>query len=154
MPPRVRTKGLQALINEFIGDDPERVDSFERARADMAIGVALHRLRTEAGLSTRALAEKVGTQASVISRLEQADYEGHSLSMLRRVAAALGRRVEISFPSIEGGTPARMKEGAAIRGGAGMPAARSKARKPAADSPAAKPVPPVKTRIKAAKSKA
>jgi hypothetical protein len=33
----------------------------------------------------------------VISRLEEADYEGHSLSMLRRVAEALGARVEVDL---------------------------------------------------------
>ncbi|NLX21224.1 MAG: transcriptional regulator, partial [Phycisphaerae bacterium] len=38
-----------------------------------------------------------GTTPSVISRLEDADYQGHSLSMLRRIAAALNQRVEIRF---------------------------------------------------------
>jgi hypothetical protein len=52
---------------------------------------------TKAGLSQRALAKKVGTTAPVICRLEDADYEGHSLAMLRRVAAALGKCIEIRF---------------------------------------------------------
>jgi hypothetical protein len=39
----------------------------------------------------------IGTTESVISRLEDADYTGHSLSMLRRIADALGKRVEIRF---------------------------------------------------------
>jgi len=43
------------------------------------------------------MAKKVGTTASVICRLEDADYEGHSLAMLRRIAAALETRVEIRF---------------------------------------------------------
>jgi len=43
----------------------------------------------------------VDTTASVISRLEDADYEGHSLAMLRRVASALGKRVEIRFVTVE-----------------------------------------------------
>jgi hypothetical protein len=30
-------------------------------------------------------------------RLEDADYEGHSLAMLRRIAAALDKRVDIRF---------------------------------------------------------
>lgn len=97
MSSRAKSKGLKALVDEFIGDDAERRASFEQARDNLEIGIELNRLRTEAGLSTRALARKVGTQASVISRIEQADYEGHSLSMLRRVAAALGQRVEIRF---------------------------------------------------------
>jgi len=60
----------------------------------------IHGLRTTAGLSQRALANKIGTTASVICRLEDADYEGHSLAMLRRIAAALGKRVEIRFVSV------------------------------------------------------
>jgi hypothetical protein len=39
----------------------------------------------------------VGTTASVICRLEDADYEGHSLAILRRIGAALGKRVELRF---------------------------------------------------------
>ena len=54
----------------------------------------------KAGLSQRALARLVDTTASVICRLEDADYEGHSLAMLRRIAAALDKRVEIRFISV------------------------------------------------------
>jgi transcriptional regulator with XRE-family HTH domain len=50
------------------------------------------------------LATRIGTTASVISRLEDADYSGHSLAMLRRIAAALGRRVEIQFPTVREAT--------------------------------------------------
>ena len=57
----------------------------------------LFRSRTEAGLSQRQLAKLVGTTASVICRLEDADYEGHSLAMLQRIAAALNRQVTINF---------------------------------------------------------
>jgi hypothetical protein len=39
----------------------------------------------------------VGTSKSAICRLEGADYEGHSLSMLKRIAAAVDKRVEIRF---------------------------------------------------------
>ncbi|HSB69338.1 MAG TPA: helix-turn-helix domain-containing protein, partial [Candidatus Methylomirabilis sp.] len=49
------------------------------------------------GLSQRALAQLVGTTASVICRLEDADHEGHSLAMPQRIAAALNKRVEIRF---------------------------------------------------------
>jgi len=49
------------------------------------------------GLSQRQLAKLIGTTASVICRLEDADYEGHSLAMLNRIATALNRRVEIHF---------------------------------------------------------
>lgn len=55
----------------------------------------IRRLREEARLTQSELAERVGTTQSVISRLESEDYEGHSLSMLYRVASALDRRVEM-----------------------------------------------------------
>jgi transcriptional regulator with XRE-family HTH domain len=48
-------------------------------------------------LSQRQLAKLIGTSASVICRLEDANYEGHSLAMLNRIAAALKQRVEIRF---------------------------------------------------------
>ena len=57
----------------------------------------IHELRTTAGLTETQLGKLIGTTASVICRLEDADYEGHSLAMLRRIAAALHQRVEIRF---------------------------------------------------------
>ena len=74
-----------------------RVASYERALADATVVGAVHDLRTASGLSQRELARRVGTSASVICRLEDANYQGHSLSMLRRMAEALGHRVEIRF---------------------------------------------------------
>lgn len=61
------------------------------------IAESIHLLRTAAGLTQKELAELIGTAPSVISRLEDADYRGHSVAMLRRIATALDRRVEIRF---------------------------------------------------------
>jgi transcriptional regulator with XRE-family HTH domain len=96
--PRPESKTLGYLYDRFIGDDPERVASYEKALTNAEVACAIYELRTKAGLTQRALAERVGTTASVICQLEDADYEGHSLSMLRRVAAAVGRDVAITFP--------------------------------------------------------
>lgn len=47
---------------------------------------------------TRAqLAKEIGTTQSVIARLENADYRGHTLKLLEHIAEAVGRRVTISF---------------------------------------------------------
>jgi len=54
-------------------------------------------LRTAAGLTRAQLGKMVGTTTSAVRRLEEADQEGHSLAMLGRIAAALGKRVEIRF---------------------------------------------------------
>lgn len=85
------------LHGRYVGDDPGRRAELEEARAGAAVARQIHALRTEAGLTQRQLAERVGTSHSAISRLEDDDYEGHSLSMLRRIGAALGQRVEIRF---------------------------------------------------------
>ena len=94
---RFDSEALQYTYDRFIAGDPEQERFYEQALFDTEVASLLYDLRTKAGLSQRALAKKVGTTASVICRLEDADYEGHSLAMLRRIAAALSKRVEIRF---------------------------------------------------------
>ena len=61
----------------------------------------IYDMRKEAALTQAQLAEKIGTARSVISQLEDADYEGHSLSMLRRIAGVLNKRVELSLVDMD-----------------------------------------------------
>ena len=72
----------------------------EEERKNARIARDICDLRERAGLSQRQLAKLAGTTASVICKLENADYEGHSLSLLRRIAAALGYKVEVSFEPV------------------------------------------------------
>lgn len=72
-------------------------DRFERAGEAWDVAVKLAALRSEAGLSQKELAQKVGTSQQQISRLESPSYEGHSLSMLRRIAAVLGATVHVDI---------------------------------------------------------
>jgi len=88
---------VEILHQEFYEGRPERQAELEEARLNAAIARKIYQLRTEAGLTQKELAERVGTSHSNISRLEDDDYEGHSLSMLKRIAAALGKRVEVRF---------------------------------------------------------
>lgn len=92
---KMKSVALQFIYDRHIKGDPEREASFENELLNAQIARELYDLRTKAGLSQRQLATVVGTTASVICRLEDADYEGHSLSMLHRIAAALESRVEI-----------------------------------------------------------
>ena len=59
----------------------------------------IHRLRTEAGLSQRELAGRVGTTASVICRIEDSGYKGHSLPLLRRVAGGARATCRVMYSS-------------------------------------------------------
>jgi DNA-binding XRE family transcriptional regulator len=94
------TDAIEILDRRYYQGRPDRLAALEAARTDDEVARKIYQLRTKAELSQRALAKLVGTTASVICRLEDADYEGHSLPMLRRIAAALDRRVEIRFVAI------------------------------------------------------
>jgi DNA-binding XRE family transcriptional regulator len=95
------TDAAEILRRRYFAGKSEELESLlEEERANSDVAQKIYDLRTKAGLTQRALAKLVGTTASVICQLEDADYQGHSLSMLRRIAAALNRRVEIRFPPL------------------------------------------------------
>ena len=91
------TDAVDILHRRYYQGRPDRLSALENARANDSVARKLTGLRLQAGLSQRQLAKLVGTTASVICRLEDADYEGHSLAMLNRIAAVLKQRVEIRF---------------------------------------------------------
>ncbi len=92
-----RTSDALVIMDRLTGNSPEMAELLEQERANLDIARKIYELRTKAKLSQAELAKKVGTTQSVISRLEDADYDGHSLAMLRRIASALEKRVEIRF---------------------------------------------------------
>lgn len=100
------TDAVEILHRRYFEGKPEMLAMLEEERANAEIARSIYKLRTNAGLSQRELAKLVGTSASAICRLEDADYEGHSLGMLRRIAAALNKRVEIRFVSMKRGAKA------------------------------------------------
>ena len=97
------TDAVAIIHRRYYEGKPDRLAALEQTRANDDVARKIAALRTEAGLSQRQLAKLVGTTASVICRLEDADYEGHSLAMLQRIAAALNRRVMINFVKAQAG---------------------------------------------------
>jgi DNA-binding XRE family transcriptional regulator len=97
---RFASEALEFGYNRYIGRDKKKAEAFEAELANADVARKIYDLRTKAELTQSELAKLVGTTASVISRLEDAEYEGHSLAMLRRIAAALNKRVEIRFVSV------------------------------------------------------
>ena len=104
---RTTTDAAEILERRFFSGKPAKVALLEEQRANAAIARGIYALRKQAKLTQPQLAKLVGTTTSVISRLEDADYRGHSLSMLQRIAAAVGKRVDIRF------VPAARKQRAA-----------------------------------------
>jgi ribosome-binding protein aMBF1 (putative translation factor) len=98
-----KTDDALSILKRKFYSDPERMAELEEARVNDGVARKILALREGVGLSQRELAELVGTTASVICRLEDADYEGHSLAMLNRIARALKQRLTISFEPISEG---------------------------------------------------
>ena len=69
--------------------------TFARTLHQVDLAVLVREMREEAGLTQAELAGKTGTTQSVIARLEDAEYRGHSLSMLERIAAACGVNLKL-----------------------------------------------------------
>jgi DNA-binding XRE family transcriptional regulator len=82
------TDALELLHRRFYAGKPMRLKSRDAARANEEIARKLLELRTEAGLTQAQLAKLIGTTTSVISRLEDADYAGHSLAVESRALSS------------------------------------------------------------------
>lgn len=94
------TDGEEILHQRYFEGKPEMLALLEEERANAEVAQVIYDLRQELGLTQQQLADLVGTSRTVITRLEDADYEGLSLSMLRRIAAALDRKLRIEFDPV------------------------------------------------------
>jgi len=92
---------VEILQRRYYEGKPGRIADLEQQRADDQIARQIYDLREKAGMTQRRLAELVGTTPSVISRLEDSEYDGHSLTMLKRIAAALNKKVEVRFVALK-----------------------------------------------------
>jgi transcriptional regulator with XRE-family HTH domain len=75
--------------------NPDFARRFHEAGEAWDVSLQIVRLRESAGLTQKQLAQRLQTTQQQVSRLESPAYEGHSLSMLRRVAVALNAKVRV-----------------------------------------------------------
>ena len=96
---RAKTKTRDALeiLDRLTGHDRELRDRIAREKLNAQVARMIYEARTKAGLSQKRLAALVGTSQPAIARLENADYRGHSLSILQRIARALKKRLDVRF---------------------------------------------------------
>jgi len=92
---RKTTRDGLEIIDKRFGVTADANALHEEFTEKAEVAEILYAARKSADLTQKQLAEAVGTTQQVISQLEDADYEGHSLSMLRRIAAALNCHIEI-----------------------------------------------------------
>lgn len=95
------TDAVEILYRLYYEGRPDRLAMLEEERANAEIAREIYDLRTNAKLTQQELAKLVGTSTSAIRDLEDADYEGNAFVMLRCVANALNRRVEIRLVPVE-----------------------------------------------------
>ena len=91
------TRDAVAILERQFADDPEYRQILAEERVMAQAARAIYQARTAAGLTQQELAQRVGTHQSVIARLEDGDYEGHSLAMMQRIAEAMNQRIELRF---------------------------------------------------------
>ncbi|HDR8861134.1 TPA: helix-turn-helix transcriptional regulator [Burkholderia territorii] len=85
----------RALSNPEVHAEYERLNREELALLDMMLAA-----RRDAGLSQADVAERMGTQAPAVTRLERALTTGQhspSIDTLRKYAAACGKKLVISL---------------------------------------------------------
>ena len=90
-------------FQEFLDEelkDPKVAAAFHEEKEALRLAIKIHKLRTEHGLTQEELAKKVGTTQSVIARLENDSYTGHSLKILKRIASALDTKLVVDFEPI------------------------------------------------------
>jgi ribosome-binding protein aMBF1 (putative translation factor) len=92
-----KTRDATKILDRLTGDDPELREMIAEEHLNAQVARMIYEARTAAGLTQKQLADLIGTQQSTVARLEDADYEGHSLSMLRRIAEAMNQRLEVRF---------------------------------------------------------
>jgi ribosome-binding protein aMBF1 (putative translation factor) len=91
------TDAVKILEKAFVGKDERRKKKLEGVREALDIAGQIYKLRTEAGLTQKELADRVNTSQSDISRLESADYNGHTLKMLQKIAYVVHCHLKVEF---------------------------------------------------------
>ncbi|MCM0589748.1 MAG: helix-turn-helix transcriptional regulator [Gloeotrichia echinulata IR180] len=95
-----KTSDAIKIIEQMTSSDPELEEMVAEASINAEVAQLIYEARTKAGLTQKQLAELIGTKQPVIARLEDAEYEGHSLSMLQKIAQALNQRVVIHLSNL------------------------------------------------------
>ena len=70
---------------------------YQRELTRLQLANQIARLRRERKLSQAQLAKRIGTKQSAVARMEQSAYRGYTVTTLAKIAAAVGRNLEIRF---------------------------------------------------------
>ena len=127
------TNAFSEWLEEELASDPELRAMVQEESLNADIAVQIYDARTEAGLSQAQLADLIDTSQSTIARLEDADYEGHSLTMLKRITSALHKDLRIAITDVGPSLDLELRHGGRVRDY--MPVVRFSAERLAATFP-------------------
>ena len=97
MAKKKKTSDALDILDNMIGDDQELRALVDHETINAHVAHLIYNARKAAGLTQQQLAGLVDTHQPVIAQLEDADYDGHSLTMLQRVAKALHLKIDIQL---------------------------------------------------------
>jgi len=85
-------------MDRWYGNIPDWDEMLAEEELNMQIGQAVYDLRETVGLSQADLARLIGSNQAAISKIENADYRGNAIEVLKRVCFALHMPIKISCP--------------------------------------------------------
>ena len=97
---RVTRDAVEIMDRIFGADDPDWERRCLEEEVKARIGQVVYALRADASLTQTQLADMIGTTQEVISKVENADYDGSALEMLFRVCVALKKRFTVYGPGV------------------------------------------------------
>lgn len=95
-----KTSNALKILEKINRSDSKLQEMVAEATINAQVARSIYEARVKAGLTQQQLADRIGTKQPVIARLEDADYEGHSVSMLQKIAIALNQRIEIHLTAL------------------------------------------------------
>jgi DNA-binding XRE family transcriptional regulator len=98
---RTTTDGLKILDRLFGADDANWERDVRRARSEITVGQQMCALRKKRGLTQAQLAKMANTSVPAISRIENANYDGRSLKVLRKLVQLMDGRLTIQIEDNE-----------------------------------------------------
>ncbi|MDI6794475.1 MAG: helix-turn-helix transcriptional regulator [bacterium] len=83
-------------------EDPQFAQMFQEKYKKLSVALGIANLRQKQQLTRTQLAQKIGTTQSVITGMENSEYDRYSLATLRKIAQALNAELQINFIPREG----------------------------------------------------
>lgn len=104
------TRNFAEVIRRKLSSNPDLAEAVERESFQSDIAAKIYNARKAAKLTQQQLADRVQTKQSAVARWENAEYDSHSLSLLRRVAKALGCSIRVEFVPLQASPPPASSE--------------------------------------------